>query len=95
MLRSTCHYDEVDLVQCPDQPLAATQVLAFPVAMLVRFWVNHHLLDVLQRPVWRVVKGRSRTYVERILSGAPPPLPKLRARACSLQRSAWLVAAAG
>ena len=54
----------------PDQPLAAAQVLAFPVAMLVRFWVNHHLLDVLQRPVWRVVKGRSRTYVERILSGA-------------------------
>ena len=64
-------------------------------AMLVRFWTNHHLLDVLQRPVWRVVKGRSRAYVERILSGAPPPLPQPRARACSLQRSAWLVIAAG
>ncbi len=32
------------------------QVLAFPVTMLVRFWANHHLLDLTQRPVWRVVK---------------------------------------
>ncbi|KAK9821949.1 hypothetical protein WJX81_001503 [Elliptochloris bilobata] len=47
------------------------QVLEFPVAMLVRFWVNHHLLDVLQRPVWRVVKGRSRTYVDHILAELP------------------------
>jgi cyclopropane fatty-acyl-phospholipid synthase-like methyltransferase/predicted NAD/FAD-binding protein len=41
----------------------AAQVLAFPVTTLVRFWANHHLLDVLQRPCWRVVKGRSREYV--------------------------------
>jgi predicted NAD/FAD-binding protein len=46
------------------------QVLAFPVQMLVRFWVNHHLLDLVQRPCWRVVKGRSKTYVDRVLSGA-------------------------
>ena len=37
--------------------------------MLVRFWANHHLLDMLQRPVWRVVTGRSRTYVDAILAG--------------------------
>ena len=37
--------------------------------MLVRFWVNHHLLDLYQRPVWRVVKDRSRTYVEKITAG--------------------------
>ena len=43
------------------------QVLAFPVQMLVRFWVNHHLLDVVRRPCWRVVKGRSKTYVDAIL----------------------------
>ena len=41
-------------------------------AMLVRFWVNHHLLDVLQRPIWRVVAGRSRTYVDAILAGLLP-----------------------
>ncbi|KAK9864126.1 hypothetical protein WJX84_007458 [Apatococcus fuscideae] len=44
-----------------------SQVLAFPVVMLVRFWVNHHLLELTQRPIWRVVKGRSRSYVDRIL----------------------------
>ena len=38
--------------------------------MLVRFWANHHLLDLFQRPVWRVVKDRSRTYVQKILAGA-------------------------
>ena len=47
--------------------------MAFPVQMLVRFWMNHHLLDLTQRPVWRVVKGRSQTYVKAVLSGAAPP----------------------
>ena len=42
------------------------RVLSFPARMLVRFWANHHLLDLFQRPVWRVVKGRSRAYVEKI-----------------------------
>ena len=37
--------------------------------MLVRFWANHHLLDLTQRPVWRVVKDRSCSYVHRILAG--------------------------
>ena len=45
-------------------------MMAFPVVMLVRFWANHHLLDLIQRPVWRVVKGRSRTYVSAILAGS-------------------------
>jgi predicted NAD/FAD-binding protein len=38
--------------------------------MLVRFWVNHHLLDLFQRPCWRVVKGRSKSYVDKVLAGA-------------------------
>lgn len=45
-----------------------TQAEQFPVQMLVRFWVNHHLLDVLQRPLWRVVKNRSENYVKAVLS---------------------------
>lgn len=45
------------------------QVLAFPITTLVAFWVNHHLLDIFQRPRWRVVKGRSREYVRRIVAG--------------------------
>ena len=46
-----------------------SQVLEFPVQMLIRFWVNHHLLDIFQRPLWRVVKGRSRTYVDKLTRG--------------------------
>jgi cyclopropane-fatty-acyl-phospholipid synthase len=34
--------------------------------VLVRFWVNHHLLDILVRPKWRVVKNRSRSYVKAV-----------------------------
>lgn len=40
----------------------------FPVIVLVRFWVNHHLLDVFQRPRWRVVKDRSYNYVKKVLA---------------------------
>lgn len=39
------------------------QALEFPVVPLIRFWSNHHLLSILERPVWRVVEGRSRAYV--------------------------------
>lgn len=48
-----------------------SQVLGFPVQMLIRFWVNHHLLDIFQRPRWRVVKGRSREYVKRVAADLP------------------------
>lgn len=49
--------------------LGCAQVLAFPVQMLVRFWMNHHLLDLIQRPCWRVVKGRSKSYIDKVLAG--------------------------
>lgn len=45
----------------------SSQVRSFPLVALVRFWVNHHLLQVTGRPVWRVVKGRSKSYVDAIL----------------------------
>ncbi len=45
-------------------------MLQFPIQTLVRFWANHHLLDLVQRPVWRVVKGRSREYVKVVTAGA-------------------------
>jgi predicted NAD/FAD-binding protein len=44
-----------------------SKALHFPVQMLVRFWLNHHLLDVLQRPLWRVIKGRSQAYLNKAL----------------------------
>ncbi|GBF87498.1 cyclopropane fatty acid synthase [Raphidocelis subcapitata] len=50
------------------------QVLEFPIQMLVRFWVNHHLLDLTQRPKWRVVKGRSQAYVRAVTAEIPEVL---------------------
>ena len=40
--------------------------MAFPVRTLVRFWANHHLLNVVERPNWRVVRGRSKAYVDAV-----------------------------
>lgn len=46
---------------------APNSILFFCVSY--RFWVNHHLLDIFQRPRWRVVKGRSREYVKKVAAG--------------------------
>ena len=51
--------------------VAGLQVMLLPISFLVRFWVNHHLLDLLQRPVWRVVSGRSCQYINKIVAGGP------------------------
>lgn len=45
------------------------QMLAFPVATMVRFCHNHGLLQVSNRPQWYTVAGGARHYVERILPG--------------------------
>lgn len=42
-------------------PLAA--MLEFPLQFFVRFFKNHGLLSVNQRPQWRVVEGGSRSYL--------------------------------
>jgi predicted NAD/FAD-binding protein len=44
-------------------------VLDMPVSFLVRFFANHGLLQLKDRPVWRVIKGGSREYVRRLVSG--------------------------
>lgn len=41
-------------------------LLAFPAASFVRFFRNHRLI-ALDRPVWRTVKGGSRSYVNRLV----------------------------
>ena len=45
--------------------------LAWPIISLVRFWSNHHLLSLFERPVWRVLKGRSKSYVEAVVARLP------------------------
>ncbi len=42
-------------------------VLDFPLAAFVRFFQNHGLLQVNDRPQWRTVVGGSREYVRRLL----------------------------
>jgi uncharacterized protein len=46
------------------QPLEA--MLEFPARFFVRFFANHGLLSVSNRPQWYVVKGGSKSYVEAI-----------------------------
>ncbi|MFO0901920.1 MAG: FAD-dependent oxidoreductase [Pirellulales bacterium] len=38
----------------------------FPMRFIVEFYKNHGLLNVADRPTWRVVEGGSRSYVEAI-----------------------------
>jgi uncharacterized protein len=47
---------------CPSE-----QMLAFPVATLIRFCHNHGLLQVTDRPQWMTLRGGSRQYVRRIV----------------------------
>ncbi len=57
-------------------PMAAAIWSAEPVAIrhmplhfLVRFFDNHGLLQLKDRPVWRVIKGGSREYVTKLIAG--------------------------
>lgn len=44
----------------------AQQILSFPARYLVQFMTNHQMLQVSDRPQWRVVSGGSSTYVEAL-----------------------------
>lgn len=41
---------------------------AMPARFFVRFFHNHGMLDVRNRPVWQVVQGGSRSYVEALVA---------------------------
>ncbi|MEI6219303.1 MAG: FAD-dependent oxidoreductase, partial [bacterium] len=43
------------------------QFLSFPAVAFVRFFTNHGMLNVFDQPVWRVVAGGSRQYVEPLI----------------------------
>lgn len=44
---------------------------SFPIRFIIEFYQNHGLLNIRDRPVWRVVEGGSRTYVRAILDRFP------------------------
>lgn len=41
---------------------------AFPVQFFVRFFYNHGLLNIFNRPQWRVIKGGSRSYIDPLVN---------------------------
>lgn len=43
-----------------------TQILGFPARYLVQFMANHQMLQVADRPQWRVVKNGSSSYVKAL-----------------------------
>lgn len=51
------------LWSCPPK-----EVLAFPVRHLVQFMANHQMLQIANRPTWRVVQGGSSQYVAAMRS---------------------------
>tara|TARA_R110000822_G_scaffold226254_13_gene359015 strand:- start:3910 stop:5241 length:1332 start_codon:yes stop_codon:yes gene_type:complete len=44
-------------------------IFNFPMLLFVRFFKNHGLLSVNDRPQWRVIKGGSREYLEPLTKG--------------------------
>ena len=47
------------------------QMLAFPVATMVRFCHNHGLIQITNRPQWYTVAGGARQYVKKITARIP------------------------
>jgi len=43
-------------------------ITEFPIAALVRFFDHHGLMDLRDRPQWRVIKGGANLYVQKIIS---------------------------
>ncbi|BBL89270.1 amine oxidase [Vibrio rotiferianus] len=42
---------------------------AFPLMFFLRFFLNHGLLDITNRPQWYVIKGGSRSYIGPLIRG--------------------------
>ncbi len=42
---------------------------SFPLSFFTRFFLNHGLLDITDRPQWRVIDGGSRSYIEPLTRG--------------------------
>ncbi|MFL2982782.1 MAG: NAD(P)/FAD-dependent oxidoreductase [Candidatus Neomarinimicrobiota bacterium] len=47
----------------------AHEMMNMPVIFFIRFFDNHGLLQIVDRPNWWVIKGGSKRYVEKMISG--------------------------
>ena len=52
-----------------------TRMLSFPARFFVRFFHNHGMLSVDQRPQWRAIRGGSARYVDKLVA---PFRPRIR-----------------
>ena len=48
---------------------AANKTIEIPAAFFIRFFKNHGLLQIFNRPQWFVIKGGSKSYVQKIVEG--------------------------
>ena len=44
------------------------RMLSFPATCFARFFANHGLLNIKNRPQWRVISGGSRSYVDKLIA---------------------------
>ena len=61
-------------------------VRELPAASFIRFFENHGLLKILDKPLWRTVVGGSRSYVEK-LTEALAPTARLGVAATRIERT--------
>jgi uncharacterized protein len=75
----------------------ADQIMRFPARFLLRFFNNHGMLDLRERPTWRTVVGGSHAYVNAMMPILAPAL-RLRDPVRSIRRqpdAVLLTAASG
>lgn len=44
------------------------KMLDFPALFIIRFFQNHGLLQIFDRPIWRSIPGGARRYIEKLIS---------------------------
>jgi predicted NAD/FAD-binding protein len=49
--------------------MSLADMLGFPLSFFIRFFHNHGLLSVSNRPQWRVIEGGSRSYIAPLTAG--------------------------
>lgn len=67
---------------------SATQgaMLKFPLEFFIRFFENHGLLNIVNRPQWRVIKGGSKSYIKPMTAGFKHKI-RLRCPVTSITRN--------
>ncbi|MFL6617049.1 MAG: NAD(P)/FAD-dependent oxidoreductase [Povalibacter sp.] len=69
-----------------------SSLLGFPLRFFIEFFKRHGFLSIDDRPVWRAVRGGSRSYVDQLLTHLRHPV-RLRTPITSIRRDAdriWL-----